>query len=193
MRARLILVMLCASLSACVGMRPMQAQRNDAGWPLLAPATLGATRTANQILRVAHGEQEATLNCVLDADGEHVNIVGMTALGVRAFTIKFDGVAVNAEAQPGVPQSLSPERLLNDVQLVYWPLAALKKALANSSYEISEPTLGTRRLKRNGKLAAEVHYAQGADQAWQGRAWLANLEFDYTLTIDSKLLAGGAP
>lgn len=181
-----------AALTSCVGLRPMNSASDRGGWPPLAPATLGDARTANQVLRVAHGEREMTLNCVVAVDAKQLTIVGMTALGLRAFTIRYDGVRVSAEAQPGVPQSMPPERLLNDVQLAYWPLAALQKALANSPWDVSEAAPGTRRLKRDGRIVAEVHYASGAERAWQSRVWLVNLEFGYTLNIESQLLAGDA-
>jgi hypothetical protein len=175
-----------------MSMRTMESTPSHEGWPLLAPATLGETRTVNQILRVAHGEQETTLNCVVSVSAEQLSIVGVTALGLRAFTVKFDGESITAEALPGVPQSMSPERLLNDAQLAYWPLAELKKAMANSPWDISEPAPGTRRLRHGGKLIAEVHYAQRADSPWHDRVWLVNLEFGYTLAIDSKAPASGA-
>lgn len=184
--------MLSLALGACVSTRPVTTSTAHEGWPLLSPASLGESRTASQLLRIAQGQQEATLNCVLSVTADHINIVGTTALGFRAFTVKFDGAAVSAEAHPSVPQSMAPERLLNDVQLVYWPLSALKKALSNSSWDVSEPAPGTRRLKRDGKLVAEVHYASDAGRAWQGRAWLSNVEFDYTLTIDTASLTGDA-
>lgn len=192
MMVRSVVVSLCFALSACVSVRPIASAPSHEGWPLLAPATLGETRTANQILRVAHGDQETTLNCVVSVSAEQLSIVGVTALGLRAFTVKFDGATVTAEALPGVPQSMAPERLLNDAQLAYWPLAALKKAMADSPWEVSEPAPGTRRLRRGGKLIAEVHYAQRADSPWLDRVWLTNLEFGYTLAIDSKTMASGA-
>ena len=147
------------------------------------------TLTANQVLRVAVGEREATLNCVVAVTQQNITIVGMTALGLRAFTVKFDGEHVTAEAQAAVPQAMPPERLVNDLQLVYWPLATLKKALARSDWQVSEPAPFTRRLRRGDRLIAEVHYS--AVDAWNSRAWLVNLEFDYTLNIESQRLEVG--
>jgi len=152
--------------------------------PLLAPSALGSTVNASQVLRVAFGDREATLNCAVAVTPDRLTIVGVTAMGMRAFTIKYDGVKVDAESAPGMPDSLPPERLLNDVQLVYWPLKALQSKLSGGDWEVSEPIAGTRRLKRGGRVVAEVHYANA--DPWSGRVWLANLEFDYTLSIDSQ-------
>ncbi len=159
-------------------------QNGAAAWPLLTPASLGANVNASQVLRVAFGEREATLNCAVAVVSDRITLVGLTAMGIRAFTIKFDGTRVEAESSPGMPDSLPPERLLNDVQLVYWPLKALQSQMSGTEWEISEPVAGTRRLKRSGRVVTEVHYATA--DPWAGRAWLANLEFGYTLSIDSQ-------
>jgi hypothetical protein len=50
--------------------------------------------------------------------------------------------------------------------------------------EVSEPSPGTRRLRRGERLVSEAHYAGG--NAWSGRSWLVNLEHGYSLQIDSE-------
>jgi hypothetical protein len=178
------------ALTACAGSRAMQSGVAHSGWPVLAPASLGATRTVNQVLRVAFGERESTLNCVVAVDAKQLTIVGTTALGMRVFTVKHDGAKIEASVQPGAPATLPPERLLNDVQFVYWPLSALQSAMRATEWQVSEPVSGTRRLRRGDKIVAEAHFANeaGASEAWNGRAWLVNLEFGYTLQIDSRPL-----
>lgn len=147
---------------------------------LLPPSALGTERTANQIVRGAFGEREATLQCAVIVRGNDLTVVGLTTLGVRMFTIRYDGREVHQEQALPLPSQLTPERLLADLELVYWPLAALQAA----GWEASEPFSQTRRLRRAGRLIAEVHY-DGADP-WRGRAWLVNLEHGYTLSIDSQ-------
>lgn len=190
----------CLSLAGCVNQR--QVAGNDSGaWPLLAPASLGATITSNQVLRVAFGEREATLNCLVAVTPEKITIVGTTALGMRAFTVKYDGTQVSAEAQAAVPQAIPSNRLVNDLQFVYWPLATLQRAFANSEWQITEPAPNTRRLRRGDRLIAEAHYAQphvASEQSanrfvdqWNGRVWLVNFEHGYSLGIESQRLEVG--
>jgi len=176
-------------LAGCAGgphvrSTPSDERANPNARPILSPKSLGATLTANQVLRIAFGEHEATLNCVVAVNPQQITIVGVTALGIRAFTVKFDGERVTAEAQAAVPQAITPERLVNDLQLVYWPLPALKDALAHSEWQVSEPAPATRRLRRGDRVIAEAHYASA--DAWNGRTWLVNLEFGYTLNIESQ-------
>jgi Protein of unknown function (DUF3261) len=106
--------------------------------------------------------------------------------GPRMFTIDYDGRHVTVQKNTGVPNALQPERLLNDLQLTLWPRLALQQALEHSSWTVAEPDPRTRRLARDGKLVAEVHYA--TPDPWTGRAWLVNFERRYSITIDSQPL-----
>lgn len=154
--------------------------------PLVAPSALNSERAANQVVHGAFGDREMTMNCVLSVRDGVATVVGLTALGVRAFTLKYDGTNVQVENDLPVPPQLTPERLLADIQLVFWPAPALKSALSKQGWELTEPYEHTRRLKRGGKLIAEVHY--DAAEPWSGRSWLVNLEHGYTLGIDSSVL-----
>ncbi|HVF17564.1 MAG TPA: DUF3261 domain-containing protein [Steroidobacteraceae bacterium] len=184
-RLRSAFVVACVLLTGCVS-RPSNEALSETPRPLLAPATLGADRSATQVVRGAFGEREMTMNCVVTVKGDVMTIVGLSAVGVRLFTMKYDGQATSVDNNVPIPPQLTPERLLADLQLVYWPLNMLEKPLAAAGWQLSEVGSGTRRLRRESRLVAEVHYA-GAD-AWSNRAWLVNLEHGYTLSIDSKAL-----
>lgn len=170
-----------ACLSACAASRPVDAARDR---PLLPPATLGAEHSASQIVRGAFGERDATLQCAVSVRDGAMTVIGLTTLGVRAFTIRYDGVEVQHEQSLPAPSQLTPQRLLADLQLVFWPIEPLQTELKNAGWEVTAPFERTRRLRRDGRLIAEVHYDGG--DPWRGRAWLVNLEHDYTLSIDSQ-------
>jgi hypothetical protein len=105
-------------------------------------------------------------------------------MGVRLFTIKYDGQTTTIDNTLPIPPQLTPERLLADLQLVFWPLETLQQPLATAGWQVSEATPGTRRLRHGTQLVAEVHYAN--TDPWSGRSWLVNLEHGYTLNIDSR-------
>jgi hypothetical protein len=178
------------TLSACATAPRAVPGASLAPRPLAAPADAGE-RSVNQVVRGAFGARETVLSCVISVKDGVMSVVGLNALGVRLFTIRFDGQQVQAEKSFAVPDAISPERLLADLQLVYWPLSSLQQTLKPAGLEVSESAPGTRRLRRGDRLVAEVHYAAGGasvdgrDDAWSGRAWLVNLEFGYSLQIDS--------
>jgi hypothetical protein len=134
----------------------------------------------------AFGPREMTINCVVKVQGEALTVVGLTAMGVRAFTLHYDGKTIQVDHDLPVPPQLTPERLLADIELVFWPMNALNTAFAKTDWKVSEPYSNTRRLRRGQTLVAEVHY-ENADP-WRGRSWLANLQYGYTLGIESEPL-----
>ena len=178
--AALIFAILC---TGCMS-QPQRPASPETARPLVAPSTLGSSRTVNQIVRGAFGEREMTINCVVTVKDGVMTIVGVSAMGIRIFTMKYDGQSTSIDNTLPIPAQLTPERLLADFQLVFWPLEALKKPLAASGWQVTEATLGTRRLRRDTHLVAEVHYASA--DPWTGRSWLVNLDHGYTLNIDSK-------
>lgn len=179
----LLIPVLALALSACSLLPPHAA---PVALPPLAPATLGATRNALQVLHGAFGEHDVAFQCVVDVSPAQLTLVGLSAQGQRWFSLRHDGSTLAAEASPQAPAQLDPQRVLADLQLALWPLPALQQALAGTAWQVTEPAPATRRLRREGRLVAEVHYS-GADP-WQGRLWLSNFEFGYTLAIESQPL-----
>lgn len=151
--------------------------------PLLSPAALGGAHAASQTLGVAYGDTDLSLQCALQADAGAVTLIAVGPLGRRALTLNYDGRALRAEASPYVPAKFPPAQILSDLQFVLWPTAAWQAALAGSDWQMLEPSPGLRRLRYRGRLVAEVHYADGHGDGWQGRAWLSNLAYGYTLDI----------
>ena len=171
------------ALGACVSTPP-----NPAGpaRPLVAPATLGAERIVNQVVRGAFGSRELTINCVVTVKDGAMTLVGTNSLGMRLFTIRYDGKTVQSEMAPAMQEPLVSERLIADLQLVFWPTQALKEPLRQAGWQLTEPASGVRRLRRGEQLVAEAHYSSA--DPWSGRSWLVNFEFGYSLQIDSQAL-----
>jgi uncharacterized protein DUF3261 len=150
--------------------------------PLAPPGAVGA-RSAAQVIRAAYGARTVTLRTSIQVNDAGLEVVGVTATGQRLFTARYDGTKISADKSPFVPASLDPARVLADMQLALWPLPAVQAAFRERGFSVSEPFAGVRRLMRDDRLLAEVHYA-GADP-WNGRLWFVSFEFDYSLTIDS--------
>jgi hypothetical protein len=179
------------SLAACTTTKPQppggQQQAQPQSWPLLAPATLGAAEQVKQLLRVAVGDKAFNVQCVVTVRGGRISIIGVTPLGLRAFSVDYDGSTVNETRAPQMPEFITGARLLNDIQFAFWPLAELTGALQGTGWTVGEPFPGTRRLLRDGRLYAEVHYAD--TQPWSGRIWLSNFQDRYSLSIVTSPLA----
>jgi hypothetical protein len=151
--------------------------------PALAAPDALSPRNASQVIHAAYGARAMTMRTAIQLDAAGLKVVGVTATGQRLFTVGWDGKSVTAEKSALVPDNVDPKRVLADVQLALWPLAALQETLRNQDLEVSEPFAGVRRLRRGSDLVAEVHYA--AADPWASRLWLVNFELDYSLTIDT--------
>jgi hypothetical protein len=155
-------------------------------FPLLAPATLGATRSVQQVLHATFGDQELVINSVVTATPTNLQVIAVNAVGLRLFSVDYDGKTVKAERAPGLPEQLAPERILADLQLACWPLKALQDAARGSEWQVGESTGGTRWLRHKDKLIAEVRYTGG--DPWQSRMSLSNYQYGYVLAFDAQPL-----
>jgi len=54
-------------------------------------------------------------------------------MGRRAVTITWTGQNVSAETAPWVPETLRPGSMLADIILIYWPEAAVRRALPDGA------------------------------------------------------------
>ncbi|WP_051278016.1 DUF3261 domain-containing protein [Solimonas flava] len=156
--------------------------------PLLAPASVGDALQVQQLLHAAYGSDETTLQCVVSDDLATLSVVCLTALGQRVFTLDWDGRQLKAQRAPLAPERIDPQRIVADLQLAFWPLAALQDGWRSSGYAVSEPRPGLRRVLRDGRIVAEVHRGQPplAGGVWPARLWLVNLAYGYTLDIETQ-------
>lgn len=183
-------LLLCAALLSACASAPPAPEASRGYLPILPPSSLAAERSAEQVLHAAYSEREATLHCILEVSPERLRVIGLTALGQRVFTLEQDAQGVHVERSPFAPGELQPHHILADIQLAYWPLATLQSALPPDT-RLTEPRSGLRRLFRDRRLVAEVHYA--SDDPWNGRLWLVNLERGYSLDITSHALPSPSP
>jgi len=168
------------SLAGCAATPPPAGAQPQAAFA--APGAVGA-RQASQVIHAAYGARTFMLRTAIEVTPDELKVVGVTATGQRLFTANYDGRTIAADRSPFVPDKLDPERVLADMQLALWPLAAVQPMFRARGLEVSEPFAGVRRASRGNQLIAEVHYATA--DPWNGRLWFVNFEFDYSLTIDT--------
>jgi hypothetical protein len=173
-----------AGLGACESQHPAppESEALTVTQPLVAPGIM-QPRSARQRLRAMVGDREIVLDCVVEVTRDRMTVVGLLPAGNRVFSVRYDGTRVEQERTPQVPPQLRPEQLLADVQLAFWPEMALQDAFRDGHWTLTQPDRRTRRLLRDGRLIAEVHY--GDADPWRGRVWLVNFERDYALIVDS--------
>ncbi len=180
---KFFLLTLLLFLGACSGVQKRPAQV-ELPRPELSPASFNGTVSLTQRLSFERTGSKPSpiqvIEAMLEIDGSDVRLAGF-ALGQRILTLHWDGHALTSERHPQLPQTVDAERVLRDVQYVYWPVAAIKAVLPQD-WSLDEE-VGMRTLRYRGKPMLLVHYND--ELRWQGRAELDNRLEGYRLTIES--------
>jgi hypothetical protein len=147
-------------------------------FPIASPQ--GPARRIVQQLSAQWPGRLETLLCVLELDSRHIAMAGLTQDGLSLFNLSYDGKSLLSDKNPMVPEMVAPEMIIADLQLVYWPLAALQNQLPKQLKLESGPNF--RRLSEDGQVRAEVRYLSSEDD-WPRTVELANFQYHYRLSI----------
>ncbi len=169
---RLSLLLLLALLAACAG-APVAAPAPGPGGVLpplglrLPPAALGRELALDQQLQFTVGGEVQVVQARLEADATGTRVL-MHQHGRPLLRLAWDGLRLDGVRAEEAPVALDSQRILDDVQLVYWPAAAIRKALPRGWHLDATPA---RRVLRQGREpVASITYADdGAVQLRQHR------------------------
>lgn len=171
---RLLLLVFVLLLAACNWLP------NDLPLLRIDPAALASDRMAEQRLQLVWRDKARTMESVLDLSGGSLRFIG-SAMGLRLFSLNYDGERIEENGGVGLPSALPPERIINDMLLIYAPEASLLAALPDGwTLEVQRDR---RLLRHDEELVIEVVYHAAAP--WLGRTVLRHLLYSYQLTVDS--------
>jgi len=180
-----ILFLFCAFLSSCSRLK----QPEIAGLPTMLPlaAPMAPARRVLQQITASWQDRQDTLLCVLELDARRIAMAGLSPDGLSLFNLSYDGTTVNADKSPLLPETVAPAFIIADVQLIYWPLAELRKILPFEwRLEANEQH---RSLYYKQQKKVEVNYLS-PDAVWPKAVELINYQYNYRLHI--KTLSYGA-
>jgi hypothetical protein len=178
---RLIVVLLWALLlSACATPQSRVAARQavPASMPVLRlpPSALPGTLALQQRLAFRHGDRRETVDALVENDASNTRLV-IHAQGQVALRLEWDGMQLTQKRAPWLPAALDGERVLSDLQLVFWPVDAVAASLS-AGWSLREES-GRRVLRQGEATVATVDYPQAR------QARLEQHALGYTLEITS--------
>jgi hypothetical protein len=179
LKAAMLLFCCCALLSSCAALNKLDVFKQEALMPIVPP--VGPSRRVIQQITVLWSDRKETLLCVLELDKQRIAMAGLTNDGVSLFNLTYDGKAIVLDKSPLLPDSVAPEFIITDLQLVYWPVAVLQKSLHASSWRLEVDT-SQRRLYYQGNKVVEVNYLL-PDAIWAKSVELINYRHNYRLHI----------
>ncbi len=154
--------------------------------PLAAPLT--ERHHVEHLLEIDWDQQSQRLHCVLiTAEGE-TRVVALTETGLPVFQLLQTPGNIEINRSPLLPRPVSPDIILADIQLIFWPIDSLRKTLS-PPWRL-EQHAGSRDLYEGEVLRAHVDY-QGKER-WSSPATLDNKQYGYRLTVTPLPDATGA-
>lgn len=121
----------------------------------LSPASLGRELALQQQLIFSAAGEQKSMEALLEVGTEDVALA-VQAAGQSALVLHWDGKRLQQQRAPWLPPQVRGERVLSDLQLSYWPAAAIRAALpAGWTLEESE---GIRRLRENDTDVVTVRF-----------------------------------
>jgi Protein of unknown function (DUF3261) len=178
MPRRLALLVILTYLSGCALLTPSDDAELAELMPMASP--IGPTRRIMQQLTAVWTDRQETLLCVLELDKQHIAIAGLTKDGISLFNVNYDGKKVALDKSPLMPVGFSPELIIKDLQLVYWPQAELQKIMPKQWH--LETDNHHRHLSFNHEQYIDVDYLQ-PDAVWAKSVVLTNHRYHYQLHI----------
>jgi hypothetical protein len=107
-------------------------------------------------------KQQFLLQTEVDPGG--LRMVGLSGFSQKLFELQYTDNRLTINQTPFLPDSLVPEKLFADFQLIYWPSDLLQDMFAHTSLEFLETTGAPgRRLFRQGDTTViEILYSSAA-------------------------------
>jgi hypothetical protein len=178
--AVMLLFSLCALLlSSCAFLTKPYDVKQAVLMPMSPP--VGPSRRVVQQITALWPDRKEILLCVLELDKQRIAVAGLTSDGVSLFNLTYDGKTIALDKSPLLPDSVSPEFIITDLQLIYWPFTVLQKNLLASSWRL-EIDKNHRRLYYQGNKTVEVIYLL-PDAIWAKSVELINYRYNYRLQI----------
>ncbi len=147
---RLIAALALAAVAGCATAPPKPAEPPTLR---LAPALLGHSLALQQHLTLQAPGREQQLDVLLEADAQHVQL-GVVAMGQVAARVSWDGTTLTEDKAPWWPQAVSGSRILSDLQLTLWPVAAIQAALP-AGWQLAEDG-NVRTLTQDGAVVTVI-------------------------------------
>lgn len=146
----------------------------------VGPKALGRSVAARQQVTVHYRGHTRSLQVALRVVPDDLTLIGLSAMGQRLFTLGWDGHSITRKNGLEASRRLPAQRILADLELAYWPLPALRPALADNGMTLEQ--LGsTRTLWQRGKLLWIAYRGPGAP--WHRRVMIYNARLGYRLDV----------
>lgn len=166
MRAALILLT-GLLLSACAQQAPDN--RHPAAWLkpgvqiTLPPPGIRPAFQQQQLLTGQVKGRSQSLLVLLSADEQQIKLAGLSSVGIRLFSLRYDAEGIHTEQLMPLPQMPPASQVLADIMLSYWPSEVWRKQLP-PGWTLQDQPLKRQLRNADNQLVTEIDYLQRGKQ-----------------------------
>lgn len=152
---------------------------------LLPPGSLEQSVTV--LLKIDHRQNDTRhrWEAVLNVDAEQIDLLILGPLGQRRATLSFNGQRLTVDHNSLIPIDIPLEKLLGELQMIFWPLAVLNADKWNQDWYFDEQK-HILHVYYQQQQVAEIH--RRASSPWSGDFDYISRVSDYRLRIRSSQL-----
>ncbi|WP_444891664.1 DUF3261 domain-containing protein [Microbulbifer sp. DLAB2-AA] len=176
----LVLYFSIFTLVGCIS--PRVEKDKSEGWSL-APLLAEQPRQMNQHLRIVYQNNVYEVIAATLLSSENMRVSLLSPEGMSLLDIAYDGNEISTHHYMRRAASLPPEKLLADIQFVYWPVTQLQKQLP-VGWKLQESVVEgnyIRQLFHNGEISTEARYS--TNDIWEAQVELEHKRLGYRLSI----------
>lgn len=144
----------------------------------LHPASLGEGLALQQRLTVSVKGATREADALLEVDDKAVRLAVLN-LGQTALRMEWNGIELAQTQTPWWPAAISGERILSDLQLMLWPVQAIRPALPDG-WSLEQVPSGRELRAPGGQTVVRVAFLSPSQSE------LRHLRDGYTIRVDSQ-------
>ena len=175
----LSLLLLVVFFTACAN-KPYRLKQisisNQGEFTLQSPVDFGDNLSLLQEIEIQRGDEVLSMIAQVEIINTQVNIVALTPMGTRLFTIQWDDKEFHFSSISEDRLPFEPKRILADNQIILWP--KLSKT-AGIVVQESSKAPHFRDIYVDGKKIIHIQY--DSDQRGKGNSTFHHMEQGYTI------------
>ncbi len=157
-----------------------------ARWPLLSASLWAQDMSVQQLLTIQAGGQQHQVQAILDISPQAVHLV-ILKFGRRLVTIEHTDGGTRVDKDAYVPEFIDAQQVLQDMQLVYVPLATIQSTLPEqcriSVQPLTDNSVGERRtVQCAGQMVYQIDMRMVNGMS---TIQLNNMRVPYMIQIDT--------
>jgi len=148
------------------------------------PREMGRSLEVVQLVTLQFAGQSLSFDARLSITPERLALVGIDGMGRRAMTVVWNGETMTVDTAPWLPSAARPTSMLSDVVVLFFPIGAVRQALAASGCELAI-TKRTRAVRCGEAEVIQAEYDEGSTALWNGKLRYWNLAWGYEAEVRS--------